>query len=121
MYPDPVAAHDASGDDTIKEIQLADVEGCGTVMYGVACLGNDCDAHDNGSVLMMAFDPAGSSLRWGRAIEPNAGSLVPRTLTVVPDGIWVGAELKGTAFGRQSKMFASGEPAGSAWFLKFPL
>lgn len=36
MYPDPIPAHDASADDTIKQLELVDVQGCGTVMYGVA-------------------------------------------------------------------------------------
>ncbi|MBL8743776.1 MAG: hypothetical protein JNK04_21855 [Myxococcales bacterium] len=120
MYPDPGAAHDATGDDTIKQIELAELEGCGTVMYGLACLGGDCDAHDGGYALLMAFDPTGRSLYWGRAIEPSEGSLVPRQMAVVSDGIWIGAELKGTAFGQQSRMFGSGELAGASWFLKFP-
>jgi hypothetical protein len=91
-------------------------------MYGVACLGTDCDAHDGAFPLLMAFDAAGSSLLWGRAIEPESGSLMPSRMAVAPDGVWVGAELRGSAFGQESKLFDDGATlAGSTWFLKFPL
>ncbi len=119
-YPDTEAAHDASADDRIKSIELATRNGCATVVYGVACVGTDCVTQDDVAPLLMAFDATNQSLLWGRDILPNEGSLMPTVLAVAPDGLWVGAELRGTAFGRESKAYGNGQLAGSTWFLKLP-
>ena len=119
-YPDTEAAHQTVDDDVVKQVEISVQAGCATNMYVLACIGVDCDTPVAAAPLLILFDPLTGSFMSTRNLTITSGSLTPSQLAIVPDGVWIGAELKGSAYGRESKAFDNGTLAGSTWFLKLP-
>ncbi len=124
-YPraDVAPQHDLAQDDAVRKLVIDSSSGCDPAAYVLSCGGADCEVDEQLSALLFRLDLDSGEVRSTRTLAADVGTLLASELVLDSTGVWVGARLTGSAYGRNSPAYPAPSTALSpaALFLKLPL